>query len=65
VDDRLCRQPLDRHDLRADLVFDSRPHLVYHPCGGFMILHSTRAVTDAVGSEDAVFEPLSTFWPGH
>jgi hypothetical protein len=51
-------------ELRPDLVFDAQPFLVYHPCGGFMILHVTRTSAAAAGSEPAVLEPLSTFAPG-
>jgi hypothetical protein len=51
-------------EVRPDLVFDSAPHLIYHPCGGYMILHASRASTDAANSEPVVLEPLSTFAPG-
>jgi hypothetical protein len=49
--------------LRPDLVFEGEPRLVQHPCGGLMIMHATRAPTDAPGSASLEIEPLATFAP--
>ncbi|HVK76868.1 MAG TPA: hypothetical protein VM734_26260, partial [Kofleriaceae bacterium] len=48
-------------ELRPDRVFETGPHIVQHPCGGTMILHVTRAPTDAEWSAPAVLEPLADF----
>jgi hypothetical protein len=49
--------------LRPDLVFEGEPRLVQHPCGGLMLMHATRAPTDAPGSASLEIEPLATFAP--
>lgn len=51
-------------ELRPDRVFEARPHLFYHPCGGYQILHVTRAPTDAANTKPLLLESLATFAPG-
>lgn len=51
-------------ELRPDLVFETRPHLIYHPCGGYQILHVTRSATDAPATKPLLLESLATFAPG-
>ncbi|MBK9034914.1 MAG: hypothetical protein IPL61_27230 [Myxococcales bacterium] len=51
-------------ELRPDRVFETFPRLVYHPCGGYQVLHVSRAPTDAAGTAPLRFEPLATFAPG-
>jgi|GEM_PF-2343158 len=50
--------------LRPDLVFGTYPHLFYHPCGGYQILHVSRAPTAPADSAPMLLEPLATFAPG-
>jgi hypothetical protein len=50
--------------LRPDLTYDARPRLLYHPCGGFMVLHVARAPSDAPNSAPLVLEDLHAFAPG-
>lgn len=47
--------------LRSDLVFDSVPRLLYHPKGGFMILHQTRLPAQGENSGSTLFERLEAF----
>lgn len=51
-------------ELRPDRVFEANPRLFYHPCGGYYLLHVSRAPTDADGTAPLRFEPLATVAPG-
>lgn len=51
-------------ELRPDRVFESTPRLLYHPCGGYQLLHVSRAPTAAEGTAPLLFEALATFAPG-
>lgn len=51
-------------ELRPDRVFETNPRLFYHPCGGYQLLHVSRAPTDASGSAPLLLEALATFAPG-